>query len=275
MLRDDRLEIDGLGQSAKLGDLYDWPTQQFTGQSLFRQPIDEKLVDKSPFGEFTLDKPIYTTNTFHEKFRIFNIESPDIQLSIISELFPFYGSSKFYMKKLTTKNKFQTYWTFTYQYSQESISLTNDEYKTLIDNNTLLNSNATHIAISLTYGFTAVICLESKNINHDNSIVNNSINRQRVNNIMTVILDDIRKSWNQSKQTYDKLEEYVSFNYYSDIERNNTPANLFEAIQYIRDDILLQDMTKLKPIKIKLTSLEFMRFMYKMPLKKREFYRLR
>ena len=113
------------------------------------------------------------------------------KLWIISELFPFSGSSEFYMKKLTTKNKFQTHWTFTYQYSQELISLRNDDYKTLIDNNTLLNSNATHIAISLTYGLTAVLCRETKNIDHDNNMVNNSINNQQtVNNIMTIILDD-------------------------------------------------------------------------------------
>ena len=245
-----------MGRSAKLGDLYDWPTHRFTGQSLFRQPIDEKLVDKINIDYTAIDQTTYTMNTYREKFEIFSIRSPDIKFSMLTELFPFAGYSKIFTKKSDTIDKFQSYWTFTHEKRDESIYIKNDDFQNLIDNNTLLTSNSTHVVNAITYGLTAVFYVETKYLSTTNPFV---MNQKTVDIAMKTIQIDTLGKQNKNKQYYDKLEEYVSFAYYSDNERNHTPDTLFEAIQYLREDYKLAEKIQLKPIRMTSISLESLR----------------
>ena len=159
--------INCLGHLVKLGDLYDWPTQQFTGQSLFSNGLPEKIQRQPLFGRDDI-QVFPAESTYALKFQLFEIESVDTQLSILSSTFPLSGSAKFFRHRVTNKKTLQRFWTFNRNIKFNGISFNSHEVKPYVDNTTLLNTDATHVAVELSYGIRAIISIETKQMIMDN-----------------------------------------------------------------------------------------------------------
>ena len=238
--------VNGLGQSVKFGDLYDWTTHRFTGQSLFSSEIPEKSIKMLDDVSQYLNKGIQNVNSYQAKFKLFDIDSFDIQLSIVSRLIPLTGSAKFFSHRITNKKTIERFWSFTRLLNYKGITITNLDLIPYIDNSTLLNTDATHVAYRIIYGMSAVLSIQSR----DSMMVNQTEYRGQVlDKILGLINQEVEKGLKLNKTDYDEMEKDIKYKYYSDYTDVDEPNNLYEAVQQLRQTYLMKDESKLKAFK--------------------------
>ena len=234
-----------MGNSVKLGDLYDITTHQFTGQSLFDKPLPEKIIQRTENLNNRDKDIIYKDSSYETKFNVFQVGSLDTQLSILARLFPFAGSSKFFTHRVTNKKTIHRFWTFYKEIVYKFIYMSNVNIKSYVNNDTLLNTNATHIAFGIEYGMRAVMCIETKNMIMDNQT---QYWGKVLEQILWNIIVETRDGVKANKTIHDDIESDINYNYYSDYTDIDEPNNLHEAIQKLHQTYYLKDENKMKAI---------------------------
>ena len=226
-----------------MGDLFDWPTHRFTGQSLFSNELPENFSTKTDKSESDDQKKFYKDSSYFSKFVALEIESVDTQFSLVSSTFPFAGWSKFFTHRVINEKTIQRFWTFVKRRFYKEISLLHGNVMSYIDNTTLLNTDATHVAIGIHYGIRAIISLDNK------LTYNQTQNWGLVlEEILSIIRNECGSGNILTKTQHDDMENYINYNYYSDYTPNDEPNNLHEAVQQCRQSYIMTDENQLKPI---------------------------
>ena len=241
-------DIEGLGRSAKLGELYDWTTNRFTGQSFISNGLPEKFIRSIDMHAMDSNQIIHQDSSYESKFKLFDINSFDTQLSLLSSTFPFAGSSKFFTHSVTNKKTIHRFWTFYKQKVYKNVLLNIDKVLAQqVDNTTLLNSNVTHFVYGVYYGIRAVMSIETKDT------INQTKHHQYfVEEVLRIIIKETIYNLPLNKTKYDDMENYIKYNYYSDYTDIDEPNNLYEAVQQLRQSFFIlkiKDESKLKPLK--------------------------
>ena len=152
---------------AQLGAFYDERTDKFIGLNIFKNSLDEKMVESTDiFGTSFA----YTTE-FNNEEKLKRLElTAQLKLSAMLDLIQLEGSGKFLKieKRSSRVAMAALFQTITTKY--EEISITNVKFQDLVDFDLLDKINATHVVIAIQWGGKMIVTVQDTNINYEDTL---------------------------------------------------------------------------------------------------------
>ncbi|EGC40240.1 hypothetical protein DICPUDRAFT_25386 [Dictyostelium purpureum] len=149
------LKKKSLGRTAFLGDQYDVRSDSFLTTNIFKDQIPEEKIQTADVSDLSYE--YFVSSSSQEKFSSLGVDA-NLKLSILSGLIEITGSASYLKEDNSEKKVVRGSLIYKIETVLDSINI--NPLKSLIDIDSLNNSEATHIVTRIKYGANVIVTFE-------------------------------------------------------------------------------------------------------------------